>query len=452
MSMSNIVFTVNIENPDNPRRCKPYQLSIDSWKVWAEKNDCEVFILDQWVYDKEIMNPNWHKLLVFDLLESSGIEYDQVLIVDSDTYIHPEAPNIFEETDNKFCAVHNDGSYDWVMRSMETYSKHVFEGYMFDWSEYFNSGVMVVNKEHKTLFKDILEFYLTNQGLVQSIQNNFGVGTDQPMINFFVQKNNIDLKLLPYKWNMQDLHRKEILTEDLLFTKLGWVYHFNAIPKNVNSFKTLYWLAKTTQYFKSEFVVTMTLPSENMWLKFLNSLGDELDTWQPDYQGITQEEFLNVLPNLTEGLSPPLFLLNKECTEIVGFFGANYCGIDVDFEARWGYKDKTLYVHNYIIKKEYQGRGLAKTYLKLHIDILDQVTHLYQDGELLTYYVNREELQTNPEAAYKLIPMRERTIYHYARTDKNNVGSIKLCESLGFERLTNVENPNRVEYMFETTI
>ena len=90
--------------------------------------------------------------------------------------------------------------------------------------------------------------------------------------------------------------------------------------------------------------------------------------------------------------------------------------------------------------------------MKLHIDILDQVTHLYQDGELLTYYVNREELQTNPEGAYKMIPMRDRTIYHYARTDKNNVGSIKLCESLGFECLTNVENPDRVEYMFETTI
>ena len=36
-----------LENPDNPRRCKPYQVSIDSWKVWAKKNDCEVFILDQ---------------------------------------------------------------------------------------------------------------------------------------------------------------------------------------------------------------------------------------------------------------------------------------------------------------------------------------------------------------------------------------------------------------------
>jgi len=62
---TNIVFTVNIKNPDKPNRSTPYDLSIKSWKDWASKNDCEVFVLDQWIYEE--MNPNWHKLLVFDL-------------------------------------------------------------------------------------------------------------------------------------------------------------------------------------------------------------------------------------------------------------------------------------------------------------------------------------------------------------------------------------------------
>ena len=247
---SNIVFMIKIKNEGNEDRSKPYEYSVKSWKQWASKNNAEVFILDQRVYESDVMNPNWHKLLVFDLLESNNIDYNQILIVDSDTMVHPNTPNMFDKSDNKFCAVHNEGSYDWVFRSMETYSKYVFDGYMFDWWKYFNSGFMIVNKNHKELFKDIFNFYLTNTELIRNIQDKFGVGTDQPMLNFFVQKNNVDLKILPYEYNMQDLHRKEILTEDMLFTKLGWVYHFNAIPKNHNSTKTLYWMSKTHSWLE----------------------------------------------------------------------------------------------------------------------------------------------------------------------------------------------------------
>ena len=445
--MSNIVFTVNIKNPENPSRCKPYELSIDSWKVWAGKNNCEVFILDQWVYDKEVMNPNWHKLLVFDLLENSGIDYDQVLIVDSDTFIHPDAPNIFDETDNKFCAVHNDGSYDWVLRSMETYSKFVFEDYMFDWSEYFNSGVMVVNKEHKSLFKDILTFYLTNQELVTGLQTNFGVGTDQPMINFFVHKNNVDLKLLPYKWNMQDLHRKEILNEDMLFTKLGWVYHFNAIPDNYNSYKTLYWLQKTTQYFDNddEFIIANRVPT-NVWKEFLNSMGEEYDTWQPDYQSTPAEEFAIMVSTLHTGISPPVFVMEKSTNKIVAHFHSNFCGQGIGFIPNAKYDDKLLFLHSYVVKKEYQRRGLAKKYLKIHIDWIDMVSIMHKNDKIYTYDIFSDTHK------YVTTELLDKTIYHYARTNLKNRCSRNLCKSLVFKEILGTENNDRVEYMLETKL
>lgn len=430
--MSNIVFTVNIENPDNPRRCKPYQVSIDSWKVWAKKNDCEVFILDQWVYDKKVMNPNWHKLLVFDLLENSGIEYEQVLIVDSDTYIHPDAPNIFEETDNKFCAVHNDGSYDWVMRSMETYSKHVFEGYMFDWSEYFNSGVMVVNKEHKALFKEVLDFYLTNQELVQGIQNNFGVGTDQPMINFFVQKNNVDLKLLSYKWNMQDLHRKEILREDMLFTKLGWVYHFNAIPVNNNSYKTWYWLEKTKLYFSDSPYVMTNKISVDMWMQFLSSLDEELETWKPDRQALSEEEYAEQMSQQEDGFSPPIFLVSKKDNQVIAAFLASYKAIGVSLELfeEDTYDGTVSFIHNYVVRKDYQKMGIAKKFLKMSMDFLTQVNSFFdKEGRPMTHHVDFKTM-TRKDAYWP-----DRNIFHFARTHDYNDGSRNLCKSLGFEEI-----------------
>jgi len=243
--MKNVVFMVDIHEEASSYRSAPYQYSIKSWNNWCKKNDCELFILTQRIYDKNVMNPNWHKLFVFDLLENEGIEYDQILIVDSDTIVHPKCPNFFELSDNKFCAVHNEGSYDWLLRSLENYSKYMFDGKSFPFWRYINSGFLILNKDHRSLYKDIISFYLNNSDAIKQMQETFHVGTDQPIINFFLNINDIDYKILPYEYNMQDMARKEILDDNLTFTKIGWVYHFNAIPENHNAEKTMYWMKRT---------------------------------------------------------------------------------------------------------------------------------------------------------------------------------------------------------------
>ena len=245
----NVIFITNIKNPENLERSKPYDYAVKSWKHFADKNDCRLFVLDQYLYETDYMKPNWYKTYVFDLLDGNDIEYDQIAIVDADTMVHPECPNFFEMSENKFCAIPAEGSCDWICRSIENYSKYLFSGFSFPFWEYFNSGFLIVNKEHKSLYDMIKNFFIQNRDNIVNIQNTFMVGTDQPVINFFVQIENIDYKLFPYEFNMQDLPRKEILTNDLLFTKLGWMYHFNAIPDNHNADKTLYWMEKTYKYF-----------------------------------------------------------------------------------------------------------------------------------------------------------------------------------------------------------
>ena len=98
-----------------------------------------------------------------------------------------------------------------------------------------------MGKNHKSFIKESVDFYFANKDKFIDIQNTYGVGNDQTPINYLLDINKIDLKLLSYKFNMQELPRKEILTEDLLFTKLGWVYHFNTWPKPTPR----YWLEKT---------------------------------------------------------------------------------------------------------------------------------------------------------------------------------------------------------------
>lgn len=228
----NIVFIVNLDDDRRQGRTTPYHYSIKSWTEWCKLHDTDLFILTERVYPEDFMNANWHKIFALNLLDSNNIEYDQVLIVDADTIPHPDSPNIFNITDNKFCAVHNYGSYDWVCRSIENYKKHLFPDINVPLFEYFNSGVIVCNKKHRDFYNTVINYYTENRDSIVKMQETYGVGTDQPILNFLIQQENIDYKQLPYEWNMQDMARFEILDNELTFTKIGWIYHYNAIPNN----------------------------------------------------------------------------------------------------------------------------------------------------------------------------------------------------------------------------
>ena len=138
--MKNIVFMMDIDLKGEGRwassRRAPYEFSIKSWKKWADKYNAELFILSDLLVDYNEMGICWQRYYLFDILESNGIEYDQILMVDADTIVHPDCPNLFEITDGKLVGVHNEGSYDWVLRSLENYSKYAFNGFQSKWWNY----------------------------------------------------------------------------------------------------------------------------------------------------------------------------------------------------------------------------------------------------------------------------------------------------------------------------
>ena len=51
---------------------------------------------------------------------------------------------------------------------------------------------------------------------------------------------------------MNDMNRKEILADDLLFTKIGWIYQYNAIPNNKDNQLTNYFMKRTYEHFYGE--------------------------------------------------------------------------------------------------------------------------------------------------------------------------------------------------------
>ena len=237
---------IDVKRPGKETRPE-YQLSIKSWKKFCDKHGHELHVLQDPIVDQNLMNIIWQRYFLFDILDHSSIKVDQVLLVDADTIVHPECPDIFSMTDHKYTLVRDDGDYDWIIRSMENYKKYLFSDLpLFDWFSYYNSGFQIVNNSHRNFFKTMRNFFEENQETISWCQKSFGVGTDQTPLNYLVRRENIDIKELSFMYNCVCLNKKEVLGEDMLHTKVSHVMHFNGLPDKDKSVP--YWMEKTYRY------------------------------------------------------------------------------------------------------------------------------------------------------------------------------------------------------------
>jgi len=250
--MKNIVFIPNIKIGDGNRSIS-YQYSINSWKHFCDKYNCELLVWEDLLFPVEHMKITWQRYYLFDILEGNNIDYDQILMVDADTIVHPDCPNFFEETDHKYCGVMNDGCYEWVTRSIRDFNRELFpdNNPPNPWT-YINGGFQIVNKEHKDFFSYMKLYYSNNRDSIQHAIDRIKAGTDQTIINFMLKNHKVDVKILPSCYNLQDLFRKNLLHipghswwSDTLegMYNAGWVYHFNAIPQNERHAN--YWIERT---------------------------------------------------------------------------------------------------------------------------------------------------------------------------------------------------------------
>ena len=260
--MKNIVFIPNIDCGDN--RNAPYQYSIKSWKKWAEQfKDIQVVEWTEPILDPKLFPIIYQREWVFDILDHNKIDYDQVLIVDSDTIVHPNCPDFFKKTNHEYTAVVSNGCYEWVMRRIDGWGEHLFPNEIKPkvW-EYFNTGFIIANKKHKPFFDILKKLYTEDIDKLNDIRknktyNNLSIpSTGQTIVNFLTIKHNIKVTLLPERYNMTDLFRKNLLhtpgtsytwwPDELTFLDAGWVYHFNSIPgKNQISRHVDYWMERT---------------------------------------------------------------------------------------------------------------------------------------------------------------------------------------------------------------
>ena len=255
--MKNVVFIPNIDLGNG--RATPYHYSVKSWQTWCDKHDVELVEWTEPIMDHNNFPIIYQREWVFDILEHNEIDYDQVLIIDADTIVHPDCPNFFERTNHKYTAVVNNGCFEWVTRSINAWGHFMFTDMEKPkvW-EYFNTGFIIANKEHKPFFKTIQEFYLENVERLFEIRNNEKYdglpipGVGQTCVNFLVKQHDIKMTYLPERFNLTDLFRKNMLhipghndwsKDELIYKDTGYIFHFNAIPKNERHAE--YWMKRT---------------------------------------------------------------------------------------------------------------------------------------------------------------------------------------------------------------
>tara|TARA_R100000773_G_C4221306_1_gene120421 strand:- start:2994 stop:4334 length:1341 start_codon:yes stop_codon:yes gene_type:complete len=241
----NVVFWVGVKNQHYSEKYGGWEwmdISRKTWEYWCKKHDVIFFPFEKPI-NNDLVNYriNWQKsIYCFDLLDEAGIDYDQIFLVDATCMVKWDMPNIFELTDNKFTAWRETDNLNWVYDSVRGYEE--FFSYKLNKHNYFSSGVIIFNKSHKDMFLDFKDLYLNNtEEFVELQDKTVRKGTEQTPLNYWVQKNNVELNLdLPFSYKLTHMHRKDMfkpnwqLNEDStpFFIKYGYNWVFNGIPKN----------------------------------------------------------------------------------------------------------------------------------------------------------------------------------------------------------------------------
>ena len=227
----NILFFTALKAND-PNMMAYQEWSLRTWNYYAKKHDCKLIVLQEPLQDVELMRPTWQRWYVYEILEQSGIEYDQVALIDIDTMVRWDTPNIFELSEGRYTGVIDDLSIEWIYNSINGY-KEYFPDVNLQWDKYINNGILVLPKEGGREFcKKVTDFYLANVDSLRDKQHvSLKKGTDQTPINYLALESFGDnIKYLSKKFNMTHMYKTHAFIDNI-FIKCSYIWHFNGLPR-----------------------------------------------------------------------------------------------------------------------------------------------------------------------------------------------------------------------------
>jgi hypothetical protein len=183
--------------------------TLPSIKKYAKKIGADFLNISE--FNKDYITQKWNKFYIYELLN----KYKRIIYLDIDLIVREDTPNLFDIVPENKLGMFNEGQYtprgEFLEQASEYYKEPVKE-----WNgKFYNSGVMVISRIHKQIFK-------IPKGI------NF-VETDQPYINLRITNDKVSMFDLNYKFN-----RMDILDKFLGISRLdSYVVHYAGAPQEI---------------------------------------------------------------------------------------------------------------------------------------------------------------------------------------------------------------------------
>lgn len=209
-----LVFTIAIGNHFTDIK----KLSHPSIEKYAKKIGADFLC----VTSTNFQNPKWEKSHVFNLLN----KYRRIILLDTDLIIREDCPNLFDIVPEDKLGALNEKKYFKNAEKIKIEALKYKEEIKKITDDYFNTGVMVISRIHKELFKPV----------------EYPLGEFDDYLNVYIQKKKIKTYDLEYRFNRihyQDefcglpRHDSYIIHYDQAPRELV----FDLIPKDLNKWK-----------------------------------------------------------------------------------------------------------------------------------------------------------------------------------------------------------------------
>tara|TARA_B100001939_G_scaffold248413_1_gene215462 strand:+ start:2160 stop:2900 length:741 start_codon:yes stop_codon:yes gene_type:complete len=222
-----LIYMVAIDHDKSQTKHSDYlEYSEVTWKYWCAKNDVEFKMITK--HDDKYGWPIFNKLNVCD-----ETEYDWIGVVDDDTMIRWDTPNIFESLQPGVTGVNDIVNIRYLLGSLDVYKK--FFNYDIDLNKYINAGVVFLDNKSLSVYDKLREFYFEHQ---EELDNwKLGGGREQTLFNYHLQSLGYDINLISPAWNLVHIHRKNMFTPNWQlkrniphFVNHSYIWHFTGFP------------------------------------------------------------------------------------------------------------------------------------------------------------------------------------------------------------------------------
>lgn len=195
--------------PDSMRRGARPVISLDyvpyarsTWEWWCRTRGIRFLFVDNADLPSpfDALPPSVRRWVIAGELLRSG-ESGQLAVVDADTMVRWDTPDFFELAGRGLGAVRDPG-HRWIRASLSAYAG-LCPGVRLEPENYFNTGVVVVSRDHAALLEEFGRFYVRNLASIRQIRSaGADFGLDQTLMNLLVQRSGLDVVYLPRAFNM----------------------------------------------------------------------------------------------------------------------------------------------------------------------------------------------------------------------------------------------------------